>query len=61
VRRGLCCELIRNQSSRKTFSSENIIIDVDEEIILKWISGKWGRKEWTGCIWLMLETNGGPF
>jgi hypothetical protein len=27
-------------------------LPVDGKIILEWILGKYGRKVWTGCIWL---------
>jgi len=29
------------------------------KILLQWILGKNGRKEWTGCIGLRVGTNGG--
>jgi hypothetical protein len=32
---------------------------IDGKIILEWILGKWGRKLWTGFIWLRLESSGG--
>jgi hypothetical protein len=32
-------------------------IGVDGKIILEWILGKWGRKMWTGCIWLRIGTS----
>jgi hypothetical protein len=28
-------------------------------IILEWILVKFGRKVWTGCIWLRIGTSGG--
>jgi hypothetical protein len=31
----------------------------DERIILKWISGKWDVRAWTGSIWLKKGTGGG--
>jgi len=34
---------------------------VDGSIILRWIFRKWdGGREWTGLIWLRVETGGGP-
>jgi hypothetical protein len=35
-------------------------LDVDGNIILEWILGKWGSKVWTVYIWLRLGTSGGP-
>jgi hypothetical protein len=32
---------------------------IDERILLKWIFKKWGRKAWTGLIWLMMGAGGG--
>jgi hypothetical protein len=29
-----------------------------EKIILEWSLGKYGRKLWTGCKWLGIETSG---
>jgi hypothetical protein len=34
-------------------------LGVDRRIILEWILGKWGRKTWTGFIWLRIGTSGG--
>jgi hypothetical protein len=33
---------------------------VDVRVILKWISRKWGRRLWTGFVWLRIETGGTP-
>jgi hypothetical protein len=27
---------------------------IDGKLILEWILGKYGRKVWTGCIWLKI-------
>jgi hypothetical protein len=27
--------------------------------LVEWILEKYGRKLWTGCIWLIVETSGG--
>jgi hypothetical protein len=35
-------------------------IDVDGKIILEWILGKYGRRMWTGFIWLSIGTSGRP-
>jgi hypothetical protein len=32
---------------------------VDMRIILRWIFKKWEVGEWTGSIWLRIETGGG--
>jgi hypothetical protein len=34
-------------------------LDVDGSVILKWILGKWGGKEWTGFISLRVGTSSG--
>jgi hypothetical protein len=34
-------------------------LGVDGKIILEWILEKCGGKEWTGCMWLRIGTNGG--
>jgi hypothetical protein len=36
-------------------------LSADGRIILERISGKYGRKLWTGFIWLRIETGGGFF
>jgi hypothetical protein len=35
-------------------------LDVNRKIILERILGKYGRKLWTGFIWLTIGTIGGP-
>jgi hypothetical protein len=49
-----------------TFWSENLKggdhmedLGVHEKIILEWILGRYGARVWTGCIWLIIETDGG--
>jgi hypothetical protein len=32
---------------------------VDGKIILRWLFRKWDEGEWTGSIWLKIETGGG--
>jgi hypothetical protein len=39
-------------------SSKYINTGVDEKIILKWNFKKWGGGEWSGLIWLRIETVG---
>jgi hypothetical protein len=48
----------------KKFWSENLKgrdysedLGVDGKIILEYISGTYGEKLWTGCIWFRIETN----
>jgi hypothetical protein len=36
-------------------------IGIDGKVILEWILGKYGRKMWTGFIWLRIGTSGGLF
>jgi hypothetical protein len=33
---------------------------IDGKILLEWISGKYGGRVWTGCIWLWIQTNDEP-
>jgi hypothetical protein len=33
-------------------------IDVDENVVLKWILYKWDMRMWIGFIWLRIGTNG---
>jgi hypothetical protein len=35
-------------------------LDIDGRITLKWILERQDEVEWTGLIWLMIWTSGGP-
>jgi hypothetical protein len=52
VHRGFWWENLRERNHLKA-------LGIDGRIILKWIFRKRDAEEWTGLIWLGIETDGG--